>query len=294
MPRWHAARAAEAEIAAGRVRGPLHGVPVGVKDIIDVAGLPTTCHSKILLDNVAKADAVVIAKLRQAGAIILGKLATHEFAIGGPELRSAVPAGAQSVEPGPSSGRLIVGLRRRRLRRAVSVGPRLRHRRFGAQSGQRLRHRRAEADLWPGVAARRVSAVVHARSCRPDDPHGGGQRPAAGRDRRPRSGRPRQCGHRRAAFRPHAGPRRARPARGLRPAFPRDRQAGASRGDRGGGGCGARAPGRGGGGAHRHPAVAQRVRRGEPGDPVQRGLVDPCALAARAARATTAGCRASG
>ncbi len=57
-----AARAAEAEIAAGRVRGPLHGVPVGVKDIIDVAGLPTTCHSRILLENIAKADAVVIAK----------------------------------------------------------------------------------------------------------------------------------------------------------------------------------------------------------------------------------------
>ena len=63
-----AAKAAEAEIAAGRPRGPLHGVPVGVKDIIDVAGLPTTCHSKILVDNLAKADAVCVAKLRGAGA----------------------------------------------------------------------------------------------------------------------------------------------------------------------------------------------------------------------------------
>ena len=79
-----AARSAEAEAMAGRLRGPLHGVPVGIKDIMDVAGLPTTCHSKILQDNVATADAVCVSKLRGAGAIVLGKLSTHEFAIGGP------------------------------------------------------------------------------------------------------------------------------------------------------------------------------------------------------------------
>ena len=78
------AKAAEAEITAGRPRGPLHGVPVGIKDIIDVAGLPTTCHSKILIDNIAAADAVCVSRLRAAGAIVLGKLSTHEFAIGGP------------------------------------------------------------------------------------------------------------------------------------------------------------------------------------------------------------------
>jgi aspartyl-tRNA(Asn)/glutamyl-tRNA(Gln) amidotransferase subunit A len=78
------ARLAEREIAAGRTRGPLHGVPVAIKDIIDVAGLPTTCHSKILQDSVATEDAEVTARLRAAGAIIVGKLALHEFAIGGP------------------------------------------------------------------------------------------------------------------------------------------------------------------------------------------------------------------
>ena len=78
------ARAADEHRMAGRAIGPLHGVPVGIKDIIDVAGLPTTCHSKILEDNVAAADAVCVEKLRGAGAIVLGKLATHEFAIGGP------------------------------------------------------------------------------------------------------------------------------------------------------------------------------------------------------------------
>jgi aspartyl-tRNA(Asn)/glutamyl-tRNA(Gln) amidotransferase subunit A len=79
-----AAKAAETEAKAGRLRGPLHGVPVGIKDIINIAGLPTTCHSKILVDNVADADAVCVEKLRGAGAIVLGKLSTHEFAIGGP------------------------------------------------------------------------------------------------------------------------------------------------------------------------------------------------------------------
>src|SRR5580700_7250230 len=79
-----AAKAAEAEATAGRLRGKLHGVPVGIKDIINVAGLPTTGHSKILQGNLASADAVCVEKLRGAGAIVMGKLSTHEFAIGGP------------------------------------------------------------------------------------------------------------------------------------------------------------------------------------------------------------------
>jgi aspartyl-tRNA(Asn)/glutamyl-tRNA(Gln) amidotransferase subunit A len=78
------AKAAEAEIMAGRWRGPLHGVPYALKDIIDYQGLPTTAHSKVLADNIAKEDAVVTAKLRAAGGVHLGKLSTHEFAIGGP------------------------------------------------------------------------------------------------------------------------------------------------------------------------------------------------------------------
>ena len=104
-----AARAAEKELAAGRKRGPLHGVPIGVKDIIDVVGLPTTCHSKILLDNVAKQDAAVIERLRQAGAIVVGKLSTHEFAIGGPSFDLPFPPARNPWNPehhpgGSSSG----------------------------------------------------------------------------------------------------------------------------------------------------------------------------------------------
>jgi aspartyl-tRNA(Asn)/glutamyl-tRNA(Gln) amidotransferase subunit A len=104
-----AAQTAEAEIAAGRGRGPLHGVPVGIKDIIDVAGLPTTAHSKILVDNIAKSDAVVIQRLRQAGAIVMGKTSTHEFAIGGPSFDLPFPPARNPWNPdhhpgGSSSG----------------------------------------------------------------------------------------------------------------------------------------------------------------------------------------------
>jgi aspartyl-tRNA(Asn)/glutamyl-tRNA(Gln) amidotransferase subunit A len=78
------ARTAEAEIMRGNWRGTFHGVPYAVKDIVDYAGLPTTAHSKILADNVAAADSPVVQKLRSAGAVFMGKLSTHEFAIGGP------------------------------------------------------------------------------------------------------------------------------------------------------------------------------------------------------------------
>ena len=82
--RWRPPRPPKPKRWRAGCAGPLHGVPVGIKDIIDVAGLPTTCHSKILQDNLATADAVCVQKLRGAGAIVLGKLSTHEFAIGGP------------------------------------------------------------------------------------------------------------------------------------------------------------------------------------------------------------------
>src|SRR5262249_6597790 len=79
-----AARAAEEEIAAGRRRGPLHGIPIGLKDIYETKGVPTTGHSKGMIDHVPREDAASVRRLTKAGAITLGKLATHEFAFGGP------------------------------------------------------------------------------------------------------------------------------------------------------------------------------------------------------------------
>ncbi|HKX10397.1 MAG TPA: amidase [Stellaceae bacterium] len=109
-----AARSAEDEIAAGRCRGPFHGIPYGLKDIVDAAGLPTTGHSKILIDNVARADACVAAKLRGAGAILLGKLSTHEFAVGGPSFDLPWPPARnpwnRDYFPGGSSSGSGVGL----------------------------------------------------------------------------------------------------------------------------------------------------------------------------------------
>jgi aspartyl-tRNA(Asn)/glutamyl-tRNA(Gln) amidotransferase subunit A len=77
------ARAAEAEIRAGRYRGPLHGVPLAIKDNLATAGLRTTGGSTILADYVPTADAPAVARLRAAGAIVLGKTNLHELGMGG-------------------------------------------------------------------------------------------------------------------------------------------------------------------------------------------------------------------
>ncbi len=78
------ARQAADEIAAGNYKGPLHGVPFAVKDIYDTAGVLTSGHSRTTMDRVPDADSTAVAKLREAGAVLTGKLATHEFAHGGP------------------------------------------------------------------------------------------------------------------------------------------------------------------------------------------------------------------
>lgn len=70
------------ELARGHVRGPLHGIPVGVKDLTDTAGIRTTYGSSLFADHVPANDAEPVSRLRAAGAIIIGKTATHEFAFG--------------------------------------------------------------------------------------------------------------------------------------------------------------------------------------------------------------------
>jgi aspartyl-tRNA(Asn)/glutamyl-tRNA(Gln) amidotransferase subunit A len=79
-----AARASELALRSGADAGPLHGIPFAAKDIIDVAGLPTTAGSNALLNNIATQDATVVERLRRAGMVLLGKTRTVQFALGAP------------------------------------------------------------------------------------------------------------------------------------------------------------------------------------------------------------------
>lgn len=78
------AKEAESEIMRGKYRGALHGIPFALKDNFDTAGIRTTAQSRLLEDNVPQCDAHVVRKLYAAGAVLLGKTTTHEFAHGGP------------------------------------------------------------------------------------------------------------------------------------------------------------------------------------------------------------------
>ena len=98
-----AAAQAEREIMAGQWRGELHGVPVAVKDLYDIAGLPTTCSSRVRHDHVAAHNAACVELLEQAGAIIVGKTHTHEFAYGIVTPTTGNPWNTAHI-PGGSSG----------------------------------------------------------------------------------------------------------------------------------------------------------------------------------------------
>lgn len=102
-----AAREAEHDIAAGRYRGPLHGIPMGLKDLIDVAGTATSASSRVRAGHRAQADSTVAARLSAAGAVLVGKTHTHEFAYGltTPQTRNAWDHGR--VAGGSSGGSAV-------------------------------------------------------------------------------------------------------------------------------------------------------------------------------------------
>ena len=82
------AREAEAEVTRGNWRGPLHGVPIALKDLFDTAGIRTTAASGVFKDRIPAEDAEVVRRLKAAGAVLLGKTNMHEFALGGSSIVS--------------------------------------------------------------------------------------------------------------------------------------------------------------------------------------------------------------
>ena len=98
------ARTAEAEILRGAYRGPLHGIPFALKDIYDTAGIRTTAGSRLYLDRVPEEDATTTTRLKSAGAVLLGKLHTYEFALGGPDFSTPFPPARNPWNTGHITG----------------------------------------------------------------------------------------------------------------------------------------------------------------------------------------------
>lgn len=108
----------DGESARGRLRGPLHGIPVSLKDLIDMRGVPTTAASRVRNGHVARRDAVVTERLREAGAVLIGKCNLHEFAFGttsedsafGPVRNPHDPTRSPGGSSGGSAAAVVAGM----------------------------------------------------------------------------------------------------------------------------------------------------------------------------------------
>src|SRR5213593_238124 len=133
------ARQAEAEIQHDGWRGPLHGIPIALKDLVDTAGVRTTAASGVFKDRVPAEDAEIVRRLKAAGAVFLGKLNLHEFAYGGSSAISYFGPVHNpwnlDYSPGGSSGATLLWR------------DRFRHWRFDSPAGGLLRHRWTQTDL---------------------------------------------------------------------------------------------------------------------------------------------------
>jgi aspartyl-tRNA(Asn)/glutamyl-tRNA(Gln) amidotransferase subunit A len=153
-----AARKAEGEIAAGHYRGPLHGIPVAVKDLYDMEGLPTRCSSEVRHDHVARADSACVERLKAAGAVIVGKTHTHEFAYGIMTPTTANPWNPERIPGGSSGGSgASVAARGCFMGLGSDTGG------LDPNPGGALRHGRPQADLRSGQPGGRCLALLVAR-----------------------------------------------------------------------------------------------------------------------------------
>lgn len=126
------ARTADRELSGSHDRGPLHGVPVSLKDLIDVSGVPTTAASLVRRSHVARRDATVVTRLRDAGAVIIGKTNLHEFALGTTNEDSAYGAARHPRDPERSPGGSSGGS-------AISVATRMAYASIGTDTGGSIR-----------------------------------------------------------------------------------------------------------------------------------------------------------
>ena len=174
-----AARAAEAEIMSGRWRGPMHGIPYGAKDIVETAGVLTTHGSSFHRDNVPRADAEIIRRLKTAGAVMLGKTVTHEFA-----------AAAVSINPhygtvrNPWDTERIVGGSSGGSGAACAAG--LAPCAIGTDTGGSIRNPRlpvrgrgVQGDAWPGEHSGHLPQCPEPRPRGPHDAGGARRGPHA-------------------------------------------------------------------------------------------------------------------
>ena len=181
------AKRADAEIAAGKYRGSLHGIPWGAKDLLDTAGIPTTYGAEPFRDRVPTADAAVVKRLTAAGAVLvaklsLGALALNDIWFGGqtmnPWLLEEGSSGS-SAGPGAATAAALVGFRDRQ-----------RDRRQHRQPEHALRNHGIAAHLRPRAAHRRDDALLVARQARPHDAWRRGHSACSARHLRARRRRP--------------------------------------------------------------------------------------------------------
>jgi aspartyl-tRNA(Asn)/glutamyl-tRNA(Gln) amidotransferase subunit A len=150
------ARDADREMDAGHYRGPLHGVPLSLKDLIDLRGTPTTAASRVRKDHVAASDAPVVARLRDAGAVFVGKCNLHEFAFGTTNEDSAYGPAHHPLDPTRSPGGSSGGS-------AVSVAADMAYASIGSDTGGSIRIPAAACGLVglkPGYGEVPIEGVV--------------------------------------------------------------------------------------------------------------------------------------